>query len=135
MGIVKEFKEFAVKGNVVDMAVGIIIGAAFGQIVTSLVSNVMMPPLGILLSGVNISDWNVPLQAANEATKTPAVILEYGKFLQAVIDFVIKAFCVFLLVKMINRVKRKLEEAPAAAPAPSKQEVLLQEIRDILKAK
>ncbi|MGL4473031.1 MAG: large-conductance mechanosensitive channel protein MscL [Shewanella sp.] len=133
MGMMKEFKEFAVKGNVVDMAVGIIIGAAFGKIVTVLVSGVIMPPIGVLLGGVNFSDlaWVVK-EAAGDA---PAVVISYGAFIQTVLDFMIVAFAIFMLVKVINKLKRKAEEAPAAPAAPSAQEVLLTEIRDLLKSK
>lgn len=128
MGMIKEFKEFAVKGNVVDMAVGIIIGAAFGKIVSSVVADVIMPPIGLLLGGMNFSDLAIVLKAAVD--QTPAVTLNYGKFIQTVIDFIIIAFAIFVLVKGINSLKRKEEEAPAAPP---KQEVLLTEIRDLLK--
>jgi large conductance mechanosensitive channel len=128
MGMLKEFKEFAVKGNVVDMAVGIIIGAAFGKIVSSVVADVIMPPIGLLLGGVNFSDLAVVLKAAVD--QAPAVTLNYGKFIQTIIDFVIIAFAIFILVKGINTLKRKQEEAPAEPP---RQEVLLTEIRDLLK--
>lgn len=133
MSVVKEFKEFAVKGNVVDMAVGLIIGAAFGKIVSSFVGDVIMPPIGLLLGGVDFSDLAIVLKAA--VGDSPAVTLGYGKFIQTVIDFTIVAFAIFLAVKTINKLKRKEEEKPAAAPpAPSKEELLLAEIRDILKA-
>ena len=128
MGMLKEFKEFAVKGNVVDMAVGIIIGAAFGKIVSSLVGDVIMPPIGVILGGVDFSNLTIVLKAAVD--KAPAVTLNYGKFIQTIIDFIIVAFSIFILVKGINTLKRKREEAPAAPP---KQEVLLAEIRDLLK--
>lgn len=130
MSIVKEFREFAVKGNVVDMAVGVIIGAAFGKIVTSVVNDIVMPPIGLAVGGVNFSALQVTLKAAEGAT--PAVALRYGNFLQTVLDFLIVAGAIFLMVKLINRVKR--EEAKPAAPAePPRQEVLLGEIRDALK--
>ena len=132
MSIVKEFKEFAVKGNVVDMAVGIIIGAAFGKIVSSLVADVVMPPIGLLLSGVDFSDLAITLKAAAEGT--PAVVISYGKFLQTAVDFLLVAAAVFLLVKGINRVRRTAEQAPPAPPVPSSEEVLLTEIRDLLKS-
>lgn len=133
MSVVKEFKEFAVKGNVVDMAVGLIIGAAFGKIVSSFVGDVIMPPIGLLLGGVDFSDLAIVLKAA--VGDSPAVTLGYGKFIQTVIDFTIVAFAIFLAVKTINKLKRKEEEKPAAAPpAPSNEELLLAEIRDILKA-
>ena len=132
MGMIKEFKEFAVRGNVVDMAVGIIIGGAFGKIVSSLVADVVMPPLGIIMGGVNFSHLSVTLKEA--AGSVPAVTLNYGSFIQTVVDFVIVAFSIFLLVKAINTLKRKQAEAPAAAPPPSAESVLLGEIRDLLKA-
>jgi len=130
MGMMKEFKEFAMRGNVVDMAVGIIIGAAFGKIVSSLVADVIMPPIGIALGGVDFSDLAIVLRAAVD--QTPAVTLSYGKFIQTVIDFVIIAFAIFVLIKGINTFKRKEEEKPAE---PTKDQVLLMEIRDLLKQK
>ncbi|HVN71051.1 MAG TPA: large-conductance mechanosensitive channel protein MscL [Desulfomonilia bacterium] len=130
MGMLQEFKTFAVKGNVVDMAVGIIIGAAFGKIVSSLVGDVIMPPIGLILGGVDFSNLTIVLKGA--VGKAPAVSLNYGKFIQTVIDFMIIAFSIFILVKGINTLKRKEEEAPAEPP---KQEVLLGEIRDLLKKK
>jgi large conductance mechanosensitive channel len=130
MGMLKEFKEFAVKGNVVDMAVGIIIGAAFGKIVSSFVADVIMPPIGLLLGGVDFTDLAIVLKEA--AGKEPAVVLSYGKFIQTMVDFAIVAFAIFLMVKAINSLKKKEEEAPAEPP---KQEVLLTEIRDLLKEK
>ncbi len=133
MGMIKEFKEFAVKGNMMDMAVGIIIGAAFGKIVSSLVADVLMPPLGILLGGVNFGALKATLKEA--VGSTAAVTLNYGSFIQTVVDFVIVAFAIFLMIKAINTAKRKKEEAPAAPPAPSTQEVLLSEIRDLLKTR
>jgi len=133
MSILKEFKEFAVKGNVVDMAVGIIIGAAFGKIVSSIVSDVIMPPIGLVIGGVDFSKLAVTLkQASGDAA---AVTISYGKFIQTVIDFTIVAFAIFMLIKAINTLKRKQEAAIQPPPAPSKEEVLLSEIRDILKAK
>jgi large conductance mechanosensitive channel len=131
MRMVQEFKAFAVRGNVVDMAVGIVIGAAFGKIVSSAVADVVMPPLGLLIGGVDFSDLAVTLKAASDTT--PAVVLGYGKFIQTVADFAIVAFAVFLLVKGVNQLKRKEAAAPSAPPAPSKQEQLLTEIRDLLK--
>lgn len=131
MGMIKEFKDFAVKGNVVDMAVGIIIGAAFGKIVSSFVGDVVMPPLGVLLGGVDFSDLAITLKEA--AGDAPAVVLAYGKFIQTTVDFLIIALAVFIGVKAINAMKRKEEEAPKPAPAPPAQEVLLTEIRDLLK--
>ncbi len=132
MSFVKEFREFAVKGNVVDMAVGIIIGAAFGKIVSSFVNDVITPPLGYLIGGVDFTDLAVTLPAIQEGKD--AVTINYGAFLQNVFDFVIVAFAIFLAVKMINRLKRKEEVAPSTPPPPpSRQEVLLEEIRDLLK--
>lgn len=132
MSIINEFKAFAVKGNVVDMAVGIIIGAAFGKIVSSFVGDVIMPPLGLLIGGVDFSDLAITLKAAQG--DIPAVVLAYGRFIQTVIDFVIVAFAIFMGVKAINRLKREEAAAPSVPPAPSTQEVLLTEIRDLLKS-
>lgn len=129
MSILKEFKEFAVKGNVIDLAVGIIIGAAFGKIVTSIVADVIMPPIGLLIGGVDFSDLVITLKAAEGAT--PAVVISIGKFLQTLIDFTIIAFAIFLLIKLINKVKAK---EPAASVTPA-QELLLIEIRDLLRDK
>lgn len=131
MSMMKEFKEFAVKGNVVDMAVGIIIGAAFGKIVSSFVGDVIMPPIGALLGGVDFTGLVFTVKEA--VGDAPAVVISYGKFVQTVIDFTIIAFAIFIAVKAINTMKRKEEEAPKAPPAPSAEEVLLAEIRDLLK--
>jgi large conductance mechanosensitive channel len=134
MKMVDEFKAFAMKGNVADMAVGIIIGAAFGKIVASIVGDIIMPPLGLLIGGVNFTDLKVILKAATEAN--PAVTWNYGNFLQVTFDFLIVAFAVFMVIKAMNAAKKKEEakpEAPAAPPPPSKEEVLLTEIRDLLK--
>ncbi len=131
MGMMKEFKEFAVRGNVVDMAVGIIIGAAFGKIVSSLVGDVIMPPIGVLLGGVDFSNLSITVKEA--AAGVPAVVISYGKFIQTVIDFIIIAFAIFIAVKAINTLKRKGEQEPKAPPQPPAQEVLLAEIRDLLK--
>jgi len=131
MKFLDEFRKFAVKGNMVDMAIGIIIGAAFGKIVASLVNDVLMPPIGLLLGGVNFTDLKVVLRAATETV--PAVTWNYGSFIQVLIDFLIIAFVVFMLVKAINAAKKKEEAAPAAPPAPTKDQVLLTEIRDLLK--
>jgi large conductance mechanosensitive channel len=131
MGMMKEFKEFAVKGNVIDMAVGIIIGTAFGKIVSSFVGDVIMPPIGVFLGGVNFSSLAFTLKEA--AGELPAVVIGYGKFIQTVIDFTIIAFVIFMVIKAINALKRKEEEAPKAPPEPPTQEVLLREIRDLLK--
>jgi large conductance mechanosensitive channel len=132
MSIISEFKAFAVKGNVVDMAVGIIIGAAFGKIVSSFVGDVVMPPLGVLIGGVDFTDLAITLKAAEG--DLPAVVLAYGKFIQTVIDFLIVAFAIFMGIKVLNRLKREEETAPAAPPAPTKDQELLSEIRDLLKA-
>ena len=131
MSMIQEFKAFAIKGNVVDMAVGVIIGVAFGKIVSSLVTDVVMPPIGVLLGGVDFSKLAVTLQ---EATITaPAVVVSYGKFIQTVVDFTIIAAVIFMVIKGINTLKRRAEEAKAAPAAPPAQEVLLTEIRDLLK--
>lgn len=122
--MLKEFKEFAMKGNIVDLAVAVILGGAFGAIVTSFVNDIIMPLIGILTGGVNISHLNIQVGDA---------VLKYGVFLQAIITFLIIAFSLFLLIKGMNKLKKKKEEAPVAPPAPSKQEVLLTEIRDLLK--
>ena len=139
MSIIKEFKEFAVKGNMIDMAVGIIIGAAFGKIVSSLVSDVIMPPLGVLIGGVDFSDLAVVLRDAvvstDPAVAREAVVLSYGKFIQSILDFVIVAFAIFMGVKVINRLKREEAAAPEAPAAPSAEQVLLTEIRDLLRDK
>ncbi len=129
MSLVKEFRDFAVKGNVVDMAIGIIIGAAFGKIVSSAVADVIMPPLGLIIGGVNFTGLEVVLKHA--ADGSAAVALKYGNFLQQVFDFVIVALAMFSVIKVMNRIKKSAE----AAPAPSNQELLLSEIRDILKQK
>ncbi|MBL8266484.1 large-conductance mechanosensitive channel protein MscL [Steroidobacter sp.] len=131
MSFVKEFREFAVKGNVVDMAVGIIIGAAFGKIVSSLVSDVVTPPLGYLIGGVDFTKLAITLPAIAEGAEP--VTIRYGTFLQATFDFVIVALAIFMLVKLINRLRRAEEAKPAAPAPPPKQEVLLEEIRDLLK--
>ncbi|WP_275704290.1 large-conductance mechanosensitive channel protein MscL [Marinobacter iranensis] len=133
MSIVKEFREFAVKGNVMDMAVGIIIGVAFGKIVSSFVADVMMPPIGLLIGGVDFSNLVIALKAAEEGAE--AVVLRYGVFIQTVFDFVIVAFAVFVAVRTLNSMRKKEAETPAAPPAPSAQEQLLMEIRDLLKQK
>lgn len=130
MDMLKEFKEFAVKGNVVDMAVGIIIGAAFGKIITSLVGDVIMPPIGVVLGGVDFSSLSVVVQEAID--KKPAVVISYGKFLQTIIDFTIVAFAMFMAVKGMNSLKKEEAAAPAAPP---NGELLLAEIRDLLKDK
>ena len=131
MSMLKEFREFAVKGNAVDLAVGIIIGAAFGKIVSSFVGDVVMPPIGLLIGGVDFSDLAITLKAAEG--DIPAVMLSYGKFIQTVLDFVIVAFAIFMGVKVINKLKREEAEAPTVPPVPTAEEVLLTEIRDLLK--
>ncbi|MDD5410714.1 MAG: large-conductance mechanosensitive channel protein MscL [Methylobacter sp.] len=128
MGMLKEFKEFAVKGNAIDMAVGIIIGAAFGKIISSLVADVIMPPIGVLIGGVDFSKLALTMKEA--VGDAPAVTLNYGNFIQSLIDFTIIAFAIFMAVKIINNLKKK----EAAAPESSKEELLLTEIRDLLKA-
>ena len=160
MGFIKEFKAFAIKGNVMDMAVGVIIGGAFGKIVTSLVNDILMPPISALMGNTDFSDLKVDLSAIRNAVSTAGdavvntvtgadgvvekaaevapIYWNYGAFIQQCIDFVILAFCVFLMVKMMNKLIKKEEAKPAAPapePAPSKEEVLLTEIRDLLKEK
>jgi len=132
MSILKEFKEFAVKGNVIDMAVGIIVGVAFGKIVSSVVSDVIMPPIGLIIGGIDFSKLSIILKGV--PGDPAAVVIAYGKFIQTVVDFTIVAFIIFMLVKAINTLKRKAEAVPPP-PAPSKEEALLAEIRDILKEK
>ena len=131
MGMINEFKAFAVKGNVVDMAVGIIVGAAFGKIVSSLVGDVIMPPIGVLLGGVDFT--NLAFTVKEAAGSAPAVLISYGKFIQTIIDFTIIAFAIFMAVKAINSLRKKEEAAPSSPPAPSREEELLAEIRDLLK--
>jgi len=133
MSMVKEFKEFAMRGNVVDMAVGIIIGAAFGKIVASFVNDVLMPPIGMLLGGVDFSELMITLKDA--VGETPAVVLKYGVFINTVIDFLIVAFAIFIVIKGMNTLKKKEEKAPPEPPKPSKEEQLLTEIRDVLKSR
>lgn len=147
MGFVKEFRDFAVKGNVLDMAVGIIIGGAFGKIVSSFVSDVVMPPIGVLLGGVDFKDLKIVIKDAQPAimdgateitAATNEVALNYGAFINTIIDFTIIAFAVFMMVKAVNYAKKKDKEepvAPAEPPKPSNEEVLLSEIRDLLKNK
>jgi len=133
MGMISEFKDFAVKGNAIDMAVGIVIGAAFGKIVSSVVADVIMPPIGVLMGGVNFTDLAIVLKEA--AGDAPAVVIKYGSFIQTVVDFTIIAFAIFMVVKAINKMKKQEKEAPAEPPKPSNEEVLLTEIRDLLKNK
>ena len=134
MGMISEFKEFAIRGNVVDLAVGVVIGAAFGKIVASLVNDIIMPSIGFAVGGVNFSDLAIELKAATvdaAGTAVPAVLVKYGAFIQTIVDFLIIAFAIFVAVKVINRLKRK-EEAPPPA-GPSEEVKLLTEIRDALK--
>jgi len=133
MKIIDEFKTFAMKGNVIDMAVGIIIGAAFGKIVSSLVSDIIMPPIGLLIGGVNFTDLKLVMKAASDGN--PAVTWNYGNFIQVCFDFLIVAFAVFMLIKAINTLRKKSEApaAPAAPPEPPAEVKLLTEIRDLLK--
>lgn len=140
--LLKEFKAFAMKGNVIDMAVGVVIGGAFGKIVSSLVADVIMPPIGLLIGGVNFTNLQLilkPEEIAADGSTIAAVTLNYGNFLQQTFDFLIIAFSIFLFIKLINRLtekaKKEEEAKPAAPPAPSKEEVLLTEIRDLLKEK
>ena len=137
MKVIKEFKDFAMRGNVIDLAVGVIIGGAFGKIVASLVADVIMPPIGLLVGGVTFTDLKWEMKAAElvDGVEKAAVTLNYGNFLQVSFDFIIVAFAIFMFIKGINRLNKKNEEAPApiAPPAPSKEEQLLTEIRDLLK--
>jgi len=133
MGMMTEFKEFAVKGNAVDMAVGIVIGAAFGKIVSSFVSDVIMPPIGLLLGGMDFSKLAFTLKEASG--DVAAVAINYGKFIQTMLDFVIIAFAIFMVVKAMNSLKKKEAEVVPPPPEPSKEELLLSDIRDILKEK
>ena len=131
MSMVSEFKEFAMRGNVVDMAVGIIIGAAFGKIVSSFVSDIIMPPLGVIIGGVDFTDLAVTIKSATDSAE--AVTLKYGAFIQTVLDFLIVAIAIFIVIKLMNSLKQEEEEAPEAPPEPSAEEKLLTEIRDLLK--
>lgn len=127
MNLLKEFKTFAMKGNVVDMAVGIIIGAAFGKIVSSMVNDVIMPPIGLLIGGLDFSQLSITLSTS------PIVVIKYGMFINTLIDFIIVAFAIFMMIKALNRLKRKQDEAPAPPPTPNEEVVLLTQIRDLLK--
>ncbi|WP_449446413.1 large-conductance mechanosensitive channel protein MscL [Thermomonas brevis] len=136
MGMMSEFREFAMRGNVIDLAVGVVIGGAFGKIVTALVDKVIMPPIGLLVGGVDFSKLAITLKAASvdaAGKEIPPVVLAYGEFINAVIQFVIVAFAIFMVVKAINRLHKKPEEAPAAPAAPPEDILLLREIRDALK--
>ena len=135
MGMISEFKEFAMRGSVVDLAVGVVIGAAFGKIVTSLVEKVIMPPIGWLIGRVDFSSlaWELsPAKLAADGTEIPAVVIGYGDFINTIIQFVIVAFAIFMLIKVVNRLSRKKAEAPAAPAEPSEEVVLLRQIRDSL---
>jgi large conductance mechanosensitive channel len=134
MAIIKEFKEFAMRGNVVDLAVGVIIGAAFGKIVTSLVNDVIMPPIGYITGGIDFKNLKVLIKAGDPAKKIADVSINYGNFINTVIEFLIVAFCIFMVVKAINSLKKPEEVAPAEA-VPTKEEILLTEIRDLLAKK
>ena len=131
MSMMKEFREFAMRRNVVDIAIGIVIGAAFGKIVSSFVGDVLMPPLGLALGGVDFGDLAITLKQASG--EVAAVTLNYGTFIQTVVDFLIIAFVIFMVIKAMNSMKKKKETKPAPPPAPSKEETLLAEIRDLLK--
>ncbi|AFC87095.1 large-conductance mechanosensitive channel protein MscL [Frateuria aurantia] len=134
MSFLKEFKEFAMRGNVLDLAVGVVIGAAFGKITTSLVDQIIMPPIGLLIGGVDFAQWKWVLRAADPAQKISEVAIGFGAFINTVIQFLIIAFAVFLLIKVVNRLVHK-KQAEAPAPAPAADVVLLTEIRDLLKNK
>ncbi len=131
MSVLQEFKEFAMRGSVVDLAVGVVIGGAFGKIVSSVVADVIMPPIGVLMGGVDFTDLKIVLKDA--VGDTPAVTLNYGSFIQSCVDFLIIAVAIFLLVKVMNTLKRQEDAAPAEPPPPPASEVLLAEIRDLLK--
>lgn len=134
MGMLKEFKEFAMRGSVIDLAVGVVIGGAFGKIVTSLVDDIIMPPIGFITGGIDFSDMKIVLTEANEAIEQSEVAINYGNFINVMIQFIIIAFCIFMVIKGINALKRKQAEEEAVAE-PTKEEKLLEEIRDILKNK
>ncbi|WP_366145423.1 large-conductance mechanosensitive channel protein MscL [Duncaniella sp.] len=141
MSLIKEFKEFAMRGNVIDMAVGVVIGAAFGKIISSLVDDIIMPLVGVATGGMNFTDYKFVIQQAvidgtTQEVIKPEVTLNWGTWIQTIVDFLIVAFCIFIAIKAINQLKRKeAEPAPEAAPEPTKEEVLLTEIRDLLKEK
>jgi len=132
MKIIQEFKTFAMKGNVADMAVGIIIGAAFGKIVSSLVNDIIMPPIGLLVGGIDFGNLSITIKEAVD--NSPAVIIKYGMFINTVIDFIIVAWAIFIVIKAMNSLKKKEEAKPAAPPKPAEDIVLLGEIRDLLKS-
>lgn len=130
MSLFKEFRDFAMRGNVVDLAVGVIIGAAFGKIVSSLVANIIMPPLGLLIGGIDFKSFNWVLKPAEGSA--PAVVMQYGEFIQSIFDFVIVAFAIFMAIKLMNKLHKK-EEVDTPAAQPTAEETLLTEIRDLLK--
>ena len=132
MSIAKEFREFAMRGNVIDLAVGVIIGASFGKIVTSLVDDIIMPPIGYVTGGVDFADKKIVLKPEDVANKVAEVSIKYGNFINTLLQFIIVAFCIFLIVKLLNSLQRK-KEVVEVAVVPGKEEVLLAEIRDILK--
>jgi large conductance mechanosensitive channel len=131
MNLLQEFKEFAMRGNVVDMAIGIVVGGAFGKLVSGFVANIVMPPLGLLVGGMDFKDLAITLKKATAGQE--AVVMKYGLFLQSVLDFILMAFAIFMMIKAMNALKRKEESEPAAQKEPPKQEVLLEEIRDLLR--
>ncbi len=131
MSMMKEFRDFAMRGNVVDMAVGIVIGGAFGKIVTSFVNDILMPPIGMAIGGVDFSDLAIVLKEASGEVE--AVTVNYGAFIQTALDFIIIAFAIFMVIKAMNSMKKKEEEAPAEPPKPSAEETLLTEIRVLLR--
>ena len=133
MGMLQEFKTFAMRGNVVDLAVGIVIGAAFGKIVSSFVADVIMPPIGLIIGGVNFANLTITIKEATG--NAAAVTINYGHFIQTVFDFLIIAFAIFMVIKGMNSLTKKKEEAPAEPPAPTREETLLTEIRDALQKK
>ena len=135
MAIIKEFKDFSMRGNVVDLAVGVIIGAAFGKIVTSLVNDVIMPPIGYITGGIDFKNLKVIIRHGDPVKKIADVSINYGNFINTVIEFLIIAFCIFMVVKAINSLKKEEEPAPVVEPEPTKEEVLLTEIRDLLAKK
>jgi len=135
MGFLKEFKEFAMRGSVIDLAVGVVIGGAFGKIVTSLVDDIIMPPIGFITGGVDFSSMKYVIKEANEAAGVTEVAITYGNFINILIQFLIIAFCIFLVIKGLNSLKKEAPAEPEVAPAPTKEETLLTEIRDILKNK
>ncbi len=135
MGFFKEFKEFAMRGNVIDLAVGVVIGGAFGKIVTSLVDDIVMPAIGVVIGKVDFSSFRYVITEADAAAGTTEVAIRYGSFINVIIQFAIIAFCIFIVIKGLNSLNRKEAPAPAGPPAPTKEETLLTEIRDLLKNK